>query len=268
MATVQKDIQKNKDKTFVLNISLAKEDITHQRQHVLQEVQANFETKGFRKGKAPLNVVESNVAESKIIEEVLSHLVSHEYQQLVEKHQLQPVIQPQVKVLNPPIAFDKEWEIEITGCELPEITLDSKYVDDVKKVNVSKEDDNEKLNQTIEALVKHAQVELPEIIIKADMDNKLGQLIDQTQNAGISVVDYLKSRGQTLEKYQEELKKQIQSEWIVNLCIDKIAREQKLEVTPEEVKEIVTKNPQLGQNINLVYYLLTQQKVFEFLKKL
>lgn len=268
MKTNSPDFQKNPDKTFVFNLTLTKEVINKEHQTVLKEVQADFETKGFRKGKAPLDLVKSSVSETKIIEEILSHLVSHAYQHKVEELKLQPVIQPQIKVLNPPITFDKDWQVELTGCELPELKLDPKYIEDVKKVNALKLDDNEKLNQTIEALVKYCQVTLPEILIKADMDNKLGQLIDQTQSAGITVVDYLKSKGTTLEKYQEDLKKQIHSEWTVNLAIDSIARAQKLEVTEAEVKEIVAKNPQLAQNLNLVYYLLTQQKVFGYLKKI
>jgi hypothetical protein len=52
------------------------------------------------------------------------------------------------------------------------------------------------------------------------------------------------------------------------LAIDSIAREQKLTVNEEEVKTLVAKNQQLASNLNLVYYLLTQQKVFDYLKKL
>jgi FKBP-type peptidyl-prolyl cis-trans isomerase (trigger factor) len=53
----------------------------------------------------------------------------------------------------------------------------------------------------------------------------------------------------------------------VNLAISKIAKDNKIEVSEAEIKDILDKNPALSQNINMVYYLLTQQKVFEFLKK-
>jgi FKBP-type peptidyl-prolyl cis-trans isomerase (trigger factor) len=256
------------DKTFVLNFTLSLADISSTTEHVLKEIQADFETKGFRKGKAPLDTVRKNIPETKLIEEVLTHLVSEEYQKEVTAQKLHPIIQPQVKVLNPPITFDKEWRLEITGCELPEITLDPKYTTDIKKINASADDANKKLTATMEALVKHSTVEIPEILIKADVENKLSQLVDQTQQAGLTVVQYLKSRNQTLEQYQEILKVQIKNEWITNLAIDNIAKAEKLEVSQKEVDELVAKNQQLAKNLNLVYYLLTQQKVFEFLKKL
>ncbi|PIT89462.1 MAG: trigger factor, partial [Candidatus Levybacteria bacterium CG10_big_fil_rev_8_21_14_0_10_36_7] len=47
-------------------------------QHVLAEIQATFEKKGFRKGKAPLDVVEQNISPQAVIEEVLNHLLPKE----------------------------------------------------------------------------------------------------------------------------------------------------------------------------------------------
>ncbi len=262
------ELQQLKDKTFILNFTLVKSEIEKTHHQVLHSIQSEFETKGFRKGKAPLDVVEANVSPSKIIEEVLSQLLSETYSQKLEAYHLHPVVQPQIKILNPPVTFDKDWQVEITGCELPEIKIDSKYIDEIKAVNKIQKDENERLNQTLESLVKNSQVEIPEILIKADLNNKMSQLVDQTQQAGLTVDQYLKSKSLTLEQYQENAEKQIKNEWITNLAIDFIAREQKLEVTPEEVKAITDKNQQLAQNTNMVYYLLTQQKVFDYLKKL
>jgi FKBP-type peptidyl-prolyl cis-trans isomerase (trigger factor) len=263
-----KEFEQFKDKSFILTLNLSQIDITKSHQSVLKSIQAEFETKGFRKGKAPLDVVTANISESKLIEEVLSELLSETYAKKIKEHHLHPVIQPQIKVLNPPITFDKDWQVEITGCELPEVKLDPKHIDEIKVINQGQQDDNEKLNLTIESLVKNSQVELPDILIKSDVNQKMSQLVDQTQQAGLTVNQYLKSKNLTLEQYQQSLEKQVKNEWITNLAIDAIAREQKLSVTETEVKAITDKNQQLAQNLNMVYYLLTQQKVFDYLKKL
>jgi FKBP-type peptidyl-prolyl cis-trans isomerase (trigger factor) len=92
--------------------------------------------------------------------------------------------------------------------------------------------------------------------------------MDQSKQAGTNVNDYLKEKGLTIEQYKENLKKQLTKEWTLNLAITKIATEQKIEVSEKEIATITASNPALSQNMNLVYYLLTQQKVFEFLKKL
>jgi FKBP-type peptidyl-prolyl cis-trans isomerase (trigger factor) len=263
-----KEFQQLKDKTFILTLTLPKTNIDKTYQSVLKSVQAEFESKGFRKGKAPLDVVTANVSESKLIEEVLSQLLSETYSQKIKEYSLHPVVQPQIKVQNPPLTFDKDWQVEVTGCELPQITLDPKYIGEIKIINQDQKNDNEKLNLTIESLIKNSQVELPDVLIKADVNNKMSQLVDQTQQAGLTINQYLKSKNLTLEQYQQNLEKQIKSEWVTNLAIDAIARERKFTVSEEEVKALVAKNQQLAQNLNMVYYLLTQQKVFEYLKKL
>jgi FKBP-type peptidyl-prolyl cis-trans isomerase (trigger factor) len=262
------ELQQLKDKTFVLTLTLSGSDIAKSRQSVLKKVQSEYEAKGFRKGKAPLDVVTANLSESKLIEEVLNDLLTKIYSDKIDQYHLHPIVQPQIKILNPPITFDKDWQVEITGCELPEISLDNKYVDEIKKINAGKENDNDKLNLTIGSLLKHSQVELPAILIQSDLNNKMSQLVDQVQQANLTINQYLESKKLTLEQYQENLKIQIKNEWITNLAIDAIAREQKLTVTEDEVKTLVTKNQQLANNLQLVYYLLTQQKVFEYLKKL
>ena len=262
------ELQQLKDKTFILTLSLPLSDITKSRQSELTKFQSEYEAKGFRKGKAPLDAVTANIPETQLIEEVLNHLLTKIYSDKIKEHDLHPVVQPQIKILNPPVTFDKDWQVEITGCELPVITLDSKYIDEIKTINQSSDKDDQKLNLTIESIVKHSQVDIPSILIKADLDNKMSQLVDQTQQAGLTVNQYLKSKSLTLETYQQNLEKQIKTEWITNLAIDAIARQQQITVTEEEVKALTAKNQQLAQNLNLVYYLLTQQKVFEYLKKL
>ena len=270
MKTNSTTLQKQDNKTFTLQLEIKVDDIKKEYQEHLRQFQSNFETKGFRKGKAPLDVVEQNINPEKLFEEVASHLISHAYSDKIKEHELKPIIQPQIKFINKDVDFDHDWQVEITSCELPEIKLDQKYLEEVKKINSNKEisDDNQKMEKILDVLVKNGQVDLPELLIESDIQNQLTQLVDQARQAGITVNDYLKNKGLTLEQYKDNLQKQITKEWTINLSISKIAKDQKIEITDKEVADITASNPGLNQNINFVYYLLTQQKVFDFLKKL
>lgn len=262
-------IQKLKDKSFTLTIEIKSTDILKEKQKILNSFQQNYEAKGFRKGKAPLNVVESQITPEKMFEEVASHLISEKYSEIIKTNNLRPIIQPQIKFLNEHPDFDHDWQIEITSCELPEIELDIKYLSEIKKINSNKEikDENQKMDQIIKTLISNSKLDLPKILVESDLQSHLSGLIDQANQAGITVQQYLESQKQTLDSYKENLKKRITEEWTINLAINKIAIDNKIEVSQEEVNEVTTKNPKLSQNINMVYYLLTQQKVFEFLKK-
>lgn len=268
------EIQKLKDKTFILSLNVPKNEVEKEYQHTLKEIQSGFETKGFRKGKAPLNVVKQQISPEKMLQEVISHLISHLYEQKVKEYELKPIIQPQIKIKNPPLTFDKEWQIELTACELPETSFDlSKVSNEIKKINATPikkeaEPKHNNLDKILEVVIKNSQLELPAILIDSDIENHSSSLIDQTKQAGITITQYLKTKNLTLDQYKENLKDQIIKEWTINLAVEKIAKSEKIEISQKEVESLLSKNPQLASNINLVYFLLTQQKVFEYLQGL
>jgi len=267
MKTNQPKLKQLPDKTFTIDLILTQDQIKSEHQKVLTSVQADFETKGFRKGKVPLEIVKDQVSEEKIIEEVASHLISDAYSKFIKDNKLKPVIQPQIKVKNAPIGLDKDWQIEITSCELPPITLDPKYTAEVAKINKKPKTDAA-LDEIFDQLLKHTQVTLPSILVESDISNKMSQLIDQTEQAGITVSQYLKGKNQTLEVYKKTLADQITKEWTLNLIIDQIAKDQKINISPADAKALIEKTPQLADNPNLVYYLVQQQKVIDYLKNL
>jgi len=273
MTSTKKSTQKTKkDSSFILNLTLKSTDLKKEYQKYLLEIQKNFESKGFRKGKAPLDVVEKNISQDKVIQEISSHLISHLYSDEIKKQKLNPIIQPKVNVLNPPLTIDKDWQIEITACEKPELTLDPKYKAAVKKINAQKEDkdskNNKKLDAIFEKLVSLSKVNLPDILVEADLNAHLNSVFEQLQKSNKTFESYLKDKKLTFEQYQDEIKKQIEKEWTLNLIIDHIAKVEKIDIKEEDVKAVVNSNPQLAQNVNMVYYLLQQQNVVKYLQSL
>lgn len=270
MKTNESNLKKQTDKTFTLKITIPSKEIKDEYSNQLKSVQANFENKGFRKGKAPLEVVEQNISQEKLFEEVASHLISHVYAEEIKKNELKPIIQPQVKFLENPSGFDSDWQIEITSCEMPELKLDNKYKEDIKKSNNNDKDkkDEQNIDKIVDILIKNSQVKLPQILIDSDLDNQIHQLSHQAAHENKTVEEYLKDQNKTLKDYQLDIEKQLIKEWTLNLAITKISQDEKIEIDPKEVQQILASNPAMNENINLLYYILTQQKVFDFLKSL
>jgi FKBP-type peptidyl-prolyl cis-trans isomerase (trigger factor) len=269
MKTNQTNIEKLANKSFVVKLTISQDKIAKTHQEILKSIQADFESKGFRKGKAPMDVVEKELSFEKLFEEVASKVISQEYAQVIKDNNLKPIIQPQVKFNKQPTDFKTDWEIEITACELPEINLDKNYLDKIKKINTDSKitDENQKTDEIVKSLFDSAKVDLPEILIESDLQHQLSNLVNQAQQAGISVSQYLESQKTNIDDYRKNLEKKITQEWTINLSIQKIAQDEKIEVSETEIKEVTDKNPALLQNINMVNYILTQQKVFDFLKK-
>lgn len=269
MKTNQTNIEKQANKSFIIKTIISSVEVKNAHQETLKSIQNNFETKGFRKGKAPLDVIEREISFEKLFEEVASKVISQKYGQIIKDNDLKPIVQPQVKFNKQPNNFNEDWEIEISACELPEIKLDKDYLEKIKKTkdNSKTTDEQEKTNEVVKTLISLAKVELPQILIDSDLQHQLSHLIDQLQQTGLTLEQYLNNQKTNIKDYQEAIKKRIIDEWTLNLAIQKISQDQKIEVTAEEIKKITDQNPSLLQNINMVNYILIQQKVLEFLKK-
>jgi trigger factor len=267
MKSQNSPLQQLPDQTFILNFTISPDEIESEYQKVLTQVAKNFSAKGFRKGKAPISLVEENTNPDRILEEVAQNLISHQYQHLLSQHQLHPIIPPQVKVLNPPITRTNPWQLEIKSCQTPQIKLGD-YKTALKKINSQKHDSAEsQLNQIFDQLLSLTQVDLPQVLTDYEIENRLTQLVDQINQAGLSFNQYLKSKDTTLEKLKEDLKQQVAKEWTLNLVIDQVSQEEKINLSPEELKDFATKAPK-GVNPNTLAYLLLQQKVLTYLKEL
>jgi len=258
-----------KDKSFTVELTLEASDIKKEYQHVLSEIQATFEKKGFRKGKAPLDVVEQNISPQNVIEEVLNHLLPKAYKSIIEEHQLKPITEPTIKIKTEKLSLDSDWVLELESSELPEVKIDSGFIADIKKLNKDKKIEKKaKMDQIVNLIIKHTKIELPSVLLNNDVNHRLSDLVEQLQSAKLTVDQYLKNKKTTLPEYRTELEKQIKNDWSLNLAINQIAVDQKIKVEEAEIKDIFTKSPELKNDPNLVYYLLTQQKVLDYLQNI
>ena len=255
--TTTKNPKINEDQSFVYNFSLSKAKIQAEKQKVLLTIQKNFKSKGFRPGKAPLDIVETNTSPSDLIEELISRLISPLYATQIKKDKLQPIIPPQLKFLNPPISLDKDWQIEITACQLPILKLKSDYQSQIKKIKAK--DDTDKMNQIVQILIKNSQVKFPQVLIDIDLQKQLSSLVNQTKQAGLTVDQYFKSQKTTLVDYRQKLAAQIKDQWILNLSLNKISGTEKITVNQTDQKKA---GPQTSP------HLIIQQKTLDFLKAL
>lgn len=262
-------LTKNPDKSFIIELTLKKKEIKKEYDHVLSHFQAEFEQKGFRKGKAPLDVVEKNISPQAVIEEVLNHLLPENYQKIIEENKLKPIIEPSIKIKNEKLSMDSDWELSIESAELPDITISPKLYQDIKKINEDKKvDDKDKLNKIIECIDKNITITLPQIILTHDTNRRLSELISQLQSANLTIDQYLKNKNIDMSQLRKETEIQIKKDWTLNLAINQIAIDNKIDVKKEESQKLFENNPQLKEDPNLVVFLLTQQKVLEYLKKL
>ncbi|MDD3998610.1 MAG: trigger factor [Candidatus Shapirobacteria bacterium] len=258
-----------KDKSFTIELTLGAADIKKEYEHVLAEIQTSFEKKGFRKGKAPLDVVEQNISPQQVIEEVLNHLLPKTYKEIIDEHKLKPITEPTIKIKTEKLSLDSDWVLEMESAELPPVNINPQFFDEIKPLNKDQKNDQKvKTDKIIDLILKHTQIELPGVLLNNDVNRRLSDLVEHLDSAKLSIDQYLKSKNTTLPKYREELESQIKKDWTLNLAINQIAVDKKIKVEEKEINDIFTKNPELKKDPNLVYFLLTQQKVLDYLQSI
>jgi trigger factor len=135
-----------------LKITVEKEKVAEAYQEKLKNVAKTAAMKGFRPGKAPMNVIESRYSKA-ICQELAGDLMQESFEDALKQHDLRVAGQPHVHPQ--PVKPNVEFEYEATFEVYPEISLkDFKDVDFEKVVSEIASEDVEKVIDKIRT--KHA----------------------------------------------------------------------------------------------------------------
>ena len=118
MKVEQKKLQKSQvELTFELTAEEFKEHVGHALEHLKKHVKVD----GFREGKAPAKMVEDKIKPESLLMEAGDHAVQHVYTDYVLESKIEPVGNPEVKILK--IAQGSPFVFTATITVLPEVEL-------------------------------------------------------------------------------------------------------------------------------------------------
>lgn len=276
-------IQKLANGSIQLTITIPFDAVKKEWTSVIDEVVKNAEISGFRKGKAPRNLVEEKTDREKIREEVLKKLLPVFYTEAIKTHSIRPIINPKIHVekLEDPIDnTGKDWQFVALTCETPIIKL-ANYKDEVKKITAKskiiipgKEPLAPKFEEIVKALVESINAIVPEILVESETDRLLSQTLDEVKRLGLTLDQYLSSTGRNPETIRAEYKIKAEGDIKLEFALQKIAEEEKITVEEKEIDEAIQKakdeneRKHLTANRYLLASILRQQKTLDFLKNL
>ena len=156
---------------------------------------------------------------------------------------------------------------------------DFKDVADFKekvKANMQKEKEmgakDKKRVSLMENLIKNTKIELPEVIINSELDKLVAQFKDDLARAGMGYEDYLKNIKKTEEDMKKEWRDTAEKKGKVQLILSKIAKEENLHPTEEEIKkeiDLIMGHNKDADRFRVRMYVetfLTNEKVLRFLE--
>lgn len=254
----------NTSLTIVIPWKNAKE--TYEK--VLKKLAKGLKVDGFRKGKTPNHIAEQHLGPVKIIEKSLDELLPQYYMDTVKKEKKQPITQPDFRPLG--IEMGKDWKIEATFAELPEVKL-GKYQAVVKKAKKSAEKtiaDEEKAhkksaksdkeakkpqelteNQKKEATLHHifkdladtVKPQVPEMLLQQETRREFDQLVQNLSQMNLKAEEYLEKRGMTIEQLSNELAAAALGRLQLDLILGEIAKQEKFSASKDDISQYLSK---------------------------
>ena len=275
------EVTKQPNSELKIDATIESEKVAAMYEKIVDQIVSETEIKGFRKGKAPKNVVLEKADVSKIHGEVISALLKEYYPQILKEKSIFPYSSPKVEVKE--FEVGKDFIFEATLAVKPELKMPN-YEKIIKKLNDESKKETKEGEETtelttekiVDAVLAETKFELSELMINEETDRLLERFINQIRTLNLNVDQLLKAQGKTyedlLKDHKEIAEKNIKSEFILM----EIIKDQKLDATEEEITEFVQN---LGDE-NLTNRLLTtdekwyvngiveKNKALEYLKNL
>lgn len=239
---------------FEITITIPWSDVKRVYDQVFEELAAEIEVEGFRKGKAPRNLIEQQVDKGKVYGEVINRIVPESYRKALEEHNLRPIIAPQVRITS--AEEEKDWQIIASAAEKPSVDLDD-YRKHVAEINAKqkiwvpgqteptekdkKDEESKRISAIIDKLLEVCKVELPHLLVDSEVSRLLTQLLEDVRNAGLTYEQYLQSSQQTADGIKDKFHRQAESSLKLEFILEAVADDLKIEVSETEVEEVVNR---------------------------
>ena len=241
-----------------LTVTLEVSKVAESYNKIVNSLVEEADIKGFRKGKAPKDVVLEKADVSKVHGEVISDLLKTYYPIVLKEKGIFPYSNPKIDIKE--FEIDKDFIFEATIALKPEIKLGDykkivKKLLDEKKKEAKKAEKEAKTEEGVEkpelketeltaeeivdSISQDAKIELSELLINEETDRLLERFISQIRGLNLNVEQLLQAQGKTYDDLLNDHKKiaenNIKSEFVLN----EIIKAEKLEATDAEIEEFI-----------------------------
>jgi len=268
----------------ILEITIPWSEVKVSRDKIINTATQEAELPGFRKGKAPKEMVAGKMDPKKIYEEVVKEIIPKVYADSLRKNSLAPISSPKINVIK--AKENEDWVVSATFAIKPEIKLGA-YKEKIKALknsktkiwtpgSGSKKEDVKKpsLDEMMQVVLAEATVEIPPILSEDEVNRMLSTLLDQTQKLGMTVEQYLMAKGITTDQLKANYSKQAENNLKLEFALSQIADDEKITITQADIDTVLAKvekpedRERMRQDSYYLAHLIRQQKTIDFLSAL
>ncbi|MBT6401351.1 hypothetical protein HN803_00390 [candidate division WWE3 bacterium] len=237
-------VTKKPKNTLEINIIVPVQKVKESYAEVMKDEVAKADLPGFRKGQAPLNLVEEKLNTSDLYGEVVNKVLQTYYPQALKENKIEPISNPKVEIKE--FDLEKDFEFTATVATKPEIKI-KEFRKDLKKAFEKKQKEHSEHDhethlaaaEVIDIILEKTDLEVPEILVEEEIERMLVRLIDQAQVLGMSMEDFLKAQNKTTEQLRDEYKEGSEKSIKAEFALQHLIAEEKIQVTDQELEEAI-----------------------------
>ena len=254
-STVAREDNGNIQITFTIPYS----QVSDAQEKVIEEYAKEAEIPGFRKGNAPIEKVKEKIPPATLTEKGLAKILPEALSFAINENKIRPAIYPKFELIK---SGDKEaWEVRAVTCELPMVVLPD-YAKLIKEQTIilpkeeshSAEASRDKKEQkVIKLLLDSIKINIPKLLLSEEVDARLSSLLQRIEKLGLSLEGYLGSIGKTPEKLREEYELQAKNTISIELILNEVIKDQKIEVKENQIDEAIkaaSADPKLAKSLD------------------
>jgi FKBP-type peptidyl-prolyl cis-trans isomerase (trigger factor) len=172
------------------------------------------ELPGFRKGKAPREMVVPKLDHDHLYSHAVQQILPDKYAAAVKGENIKPILYPAVRLEK--AEKGQDWIFIAATCEPPVVKID-----DYKEIvtRTVKEPKDSFLSRTLEALRQAAKLKLPDMLVEEEANHRIGSLAENLTKLGMTTESYLSTKKITPEtlkaQFAGESRQDLENEFIL-----------------------------------------------------
>ncbi len=251
---MQVQTEKLPKNTIKVTITVPQADVQGIYENMLAKVVENTTVPGFRAGKAPQDKVLEKTDMSKLYGEVVNEALRVYYPQALKENHIVPAGNPKVEITQ--FDIDKDLIFIATVPQKPEIKIGD-YMAELKKVleerhESTKAEKAEKLKKgesmadvhdhlhpsdVVQAIVKVSELEIAEIMIEEETNRMLSRLVNQAEQIGLSLDQYLQAQGKDADQLRADYDKISEQTIKAEFILAQLVKDKEVKVEDSEIRE-------------------------------
>lgn len=275
--------------TIQIDLTIPKDDVVKGANKAFIKLGSELTVEGFRKGKVPDHIAKKHISSEAIYQQFIRDELPALYDHIVKKEGFKPILAPRIELTQAKAGED--WVIKITIAEKPLIELgDYKKnlklaketykkpkiwtpgKDQTEEKKPSPEADRQMLmNTVLSELLKTVTFEISDLVIEAELENRLSLLVDDVRKIGLTTEAYLKSKNMTIDDLKNRYRKEIFETYKLEFILSEIADKEGIKVEKTDLDALFAnikddKERKTAEENSYMYAsILRKQKAIDYL---